>query len=350
MRRVLGGLAILGLLAGVWLLRTLWIGGFWRELTPRFAGTCRAVDGVPGPEDLTIHPRTGVAYVSSSDRLAQQAGGSPRGAIYAYDLRAPAPAPVNLTPDADPEFAPHGISLLVGADGRGDRLFVVNHARGRHTIEELEVGSDRLRHVRTLADPLLFSPNDVAAVGPDLLYVTNDHGFREGFARTLEEWLRLPVSNVVLFDGRGFRVAAKGIRLANGIAASADGGTLYVNSSVGRETRVYARDAASGALALRERIFLGTAPDNVEVDAQGDLWIGAHPNLFAFVAYRSGRRPRAPSQVVRASHRGGRWSVEEVFLDPGERLSASSVAARSGDRLLIGGIFEPRFLDCPLPR
>jgi hypothetical protein len=62
------------------------------------------------------------------------------------------------------------------------------------------------------------------------------------------------------------------------------------------------------------------------------------------------RRPNAPSQVVRASHRDGRWSVEEVFLDPGERLSASSVAARSGDRLLIGGIFEPRFLDCRLPQ
>ena len=347
---MLAGLAVLVLILGVWLLRTLWIGGFWRDLTPRFAGSCRGVEGVPGPEDITIHPRTGIAYVSSSDRLAWQAGGSPHGAIYGYDLRAAAPAPVNLTPEADPEFAPHGISLLLGADGGRDRLFVVNHARGRQTIEEFEVGPERLSHLRTLADPLLFSPNDVVALGPDLLYVTNDHGFGEGFARTLEEWLRLPVSDVVVFDGRGFRVAARGIRLANGIAASADGTSVYVNSSVGRETRAYARDAVTGSLALRERIFLDTAPDNVEVDARGDLWIGAHPNLFAFVAYRSGRRPNAPSQVVRASHRDGRWSVEEVFLDPGERLSASSVAARSGDRLLIGGIFEPRFLDCRLPQ
>jgi arylesterase/paraoxonase len=345
MRRLSTAIAVVILLFGVWLLCTLSIGGYWRDLSPRFAGSCREVAGVPGPEDITIHPRLGIAYVSSTDRRAVAAGEPGAGAIYGYDLAAPSAVPVNLTRDADTDFQPHGISLWTAPDGRAV-LFAVNHAGGRHTIEKFEVLPGRLERMRTLADPLLVSPNDVVAVGPDLVYVTNDHRWTDGPLRVLEEWLRLPASNVVVFDGLGFRVAASGIRLANGIAASADGTTIYVASPVGREIRVYARDAVTSDLAFSERVGLGTAPDNVEVDSEGRLWVGAHPNLFAFVAHRNGRRPNAPSHVVRAARSGDGWSVEEVFLDPGERLSASSVAAVHGDRLLIGGIWEPRFLDC----
>ena len=42
-------------------------------------------------------------------------------------------------------------------------------------------------------------------------------------------------------------------------------------------------------------------------------------------------------------------TLEKVFLDTGETLSASSVAAVHGNRLLIGGSYEPRLLDCRLP-
>jgi arylesterase/paraoxonase len=253
---------------------------------------------------------------------------------------------VNLTPDADPDFRPHGLSLWVAPDGN-DRLFVINHQGGRHTIEEFEVRAERLAHVRTLADPLLRSPNDLVAVGPDRLYVTNDHRWPRGVARTLEEWLRLPASDVIAWDGRGFGVAATGIRLSNGINASRDGSTVFVASPTGRELLVYDRDAASGALRLRERIDLGTAPDNVEVADDGSLWVGAHPKLLALVAHGNGAPEHSPSQVVRASPRaGGGYAVEEVLLDTGERQCGSSVAAVRGDRLLVGGIFEDHVLDC----
>jgi arylesterase/paraoxonase len=350
MRRVLVAFAILLLVGAVWLLRTFWIGGYWRDLSPRFAGTCTPIEGMPGPEDLTIHPRTGIAYVSSADRRALAAGDEPRGAIFALDLSAEKPVPKNLTPDAPPDSHFHGISLWVG-DGGPDLLFVVNHPGDRHTIEVYEVGAERLVHRRTLSDPLLRSPNDLVALGPERLYVSNDHGWRDGLPRTVEEWFRIPVSDVVTWDGRGFRVAATGIKLANGIHASADGRSVYVASPTGREIRVYARDEASGALALQQRVALGTAPDNIEVASDGSLWVGAHPNLFALVAHmRRGGRAHAPAQVVRAAPQpDGSFRVEEVFMDPGQRMCASSVAAVQGDRLLIGGILEPWVLDCRMP-
>ena len=78
-------LLLIVLLVAAWLARTLWLGGVFRTLEPHFAGRCSEVAGIPGPEDLTIHPRTGVAYVSACDRFALERGESPRGALYAFD-------------------------------------------------------------------------------------------------------------------------------------------------------------------------------------------------------------------------------------------------------------------------
>ncbi len=342
-------LLLVVILVAVWLARTLWLAGVFRTLEPHFAGRCSEVAGIPGPEDLTIHPRTGVAYVSACDRFALERGESPRGALYAYVLDAPSPAPVKLTSAELTDACPHGISLQVDPDGQ-DRLFAIVHRGERHSIEVYDLVGDRLVHHESLADPLLVSPNDLVAVGRDALYVTNDHGWPPGFARTLEEWLRLPLATVVRWEGARFSKATSGIRLANGIQASPDGRTVFVAGSLDRGVRVYDRDAATGALTHRENVDLDTVPDNVELDAEGALWIGAHPKALELVQYRNGRAPRAPSQVVRASRTAdGGWDVEEVFLDAGETLSASSVAAVHGKRLLIGGIFEPRLLDCRLP-
>ena len=67
-------------------------------------------------------------------------------------------------------------------------LYVVNHAGGEHTIEVFDLSAGHLRKRTTLADPLVVSPNDVAAVGRDRLYITNDHGYPKGFMRAIEEF------------------------------------------------------------------------------------------------------------------------------------------------------------------
>jgi len=83
------------------------------------------------------------------------------------------------------------------------------------------------------------------------------------------------------------------------------------------------------------------------VDEDGGLWIGSHPKLLRFRAHAADPSKLSPSQVLHIS-RGpeGGYVVSEVYLGLGDRLSASSVAAVLGRRLLIGGIFDPRFLDC----
>jgi arylesterase/paraoxonase len=345
-RRLSIVVVVLVVIVAAAVLRTLWLAGQFRTLEPHFDGTCVPVEGIAGAEDITIHPRTGVAYLSAYDRRAAQAGEMGGGGIFAYDLGSRSPRVRSLTPEAAPDFHPHGISLHVSRDGP-DVLFVINHAAGRHTIEVYEVGDDLLRHRETLSDPLLLSPNDLVAVDSERFYVTNDHGNLEGFRRTLEEYLRLPLSNVVYYDGSQFREAAGGLQMANGINLSPDGQTLYVGSTIGRAVFVYDRDGETSNLVLREEVPLESGVDNIEVDAGGILWIGSHPKLLDVVAHASTPTRLAPSQVFRLEPRkDGSFDIEEVYLDLGEELSAASVAAVYRDRMIVGPIYDSKFLDC----
>jgi hypothetical protein len=38
--------------------------------------------------------------------------------------------------------------------------------------------------------------------------------------------------------------------------------------------------------------------------------------------------------------------IKEVYLNMGEEISASSVAAVYKNRMLVGAVFDPKFLDC----
>ena len=350
MRRVVGILLLLVVVAvSAWVVRLLWLTGAFRRIESRVAGTCRAVTGPIGPEDITIHPRTGVAYVSASDRRAATNGHATPGAIWAYDLNAPDAAPVNLTARADTRFQPHGISLWAGPDGR-DALFVVNHpvdgdTPAPHTIEIFDVTEGGLVHRATLTDPLLVMPNDLVAVGIDRFYVTNTHAHPPGTMQTIETYLQLAGARVIFYGPGGFRPALADLVFPNGINVSPDGKRLYVASTTDRNVRVYDRDPASEALAFRGTFPLGSGPDNIEVDASGNLWIAAHPKLLRVEAHRDDPATLSPSQVLRVSPTG---AVEEMYLDDGRIISGSSVAAASGNRVLIGEIFDDGFLDCTL--
>jgi arylesterase/paraoxonase len=100
-------------------------------------------------------------------------------------------------------------------------------------------------------------------------------------------------------------------------------------------------------LKLETEIALDTGVDNIEIDANGDVWIGAHPQLLKFVGHAGDSSKLSPSQVLRIRQNlSGDYAAEEIYLSDGKELSGSSVAAALENRLLIGAVFESRFLDC----
>src|SRR5262249_31722219 len=96
-RRLLIALGTGIVIVGVWFVWLLNAVGQFKTLRPHFDGTCTAVTGVVGAEDISIHPRTGVAYLSACDRLGLIPAGERKGAIYAYDLTPPSPRSLHST-------------------------------------------------------------------------------------------------------------------------------------------------------------------------------------------------------------------------------------------------------------
>lgn len=186
------------------------------------------------------------------------------------------------------------------------------------------------------------------AFGLNQCYFTNDHAYANGLMRSIEDCGRL-MANLIYHDGSSYNEAAAGFSYANGVNASPDGEKLYLTATTERILHVFKRDIPLGSFDLVTDIELGIGGDNIEIDAKGEIWIGAHPQLLKFVSHAADRSKLSPSQVPCIKQNWpGDYAVEEIYLNDGQALSGSSVAAVMGNRLLIGAVLEHRFLDCSM--
>jgi arylesterase/paraoxonase len=346
MRNVLIGLGVVVVLVLARMLSVLIpAAGTFADLQSQLPASCEALTIAPGTEDVTVDAATGLAFVSTDDRR-----GGARGGIYAFNIHDTASLHLVST-DAPADFHPHGISLWTGPDG-AQRLFVVNHRADHidpadaHAIEIFDVGANgMLSHVESVQYADLTSPNDVVAVGAREFYATNDRAYHDGMMATLEAYFALPLSGISHFDGSTGRIAADGIAYANGINISADGTQVYVSELLLRRIRFYERDVASGDLSFTHAVNVPTAPDNIEVDSDENLWTGGHPRVLDFVAHATDENEIAPSHVVRLNLQTREASTVLMSLD-GE-LNASSVASYHEGVLIVGAVFDDQVLVCP---
>jgi arylesterase / paraoxonase len=328
--------------------------GMFKTISPHFEGKIQKLElPIAGPEDITIDRQTGFAFISVDDRRVNNKNPATLdGAILLMDLSDSIHGLKNITPTGFQDFHPHGISLWTEPDGR-QFLFVVNHRQKswEQVIERFAWRNDSLIHLESIIDAnLMTSPNDVTAVGERSFYVTNDHAYsKSGINRTLEDYLQRAISYVNYYDGASFRKVATGIAYANGINRSADLRQLYVAACTGRKVLIYDRNTTSGELTLELEIDVNTGVDNIELDENGSLWIGSHPQLLKFVAHAADPAKFSPSQVIKLSKdKDGKYQLEEIFLNDGSSYSGSTVAAVYKDKILIGSVFEKNFLVCTL--
>lgn len=328
--------------------KTLYEAGTFKSIKSRFAGTQKIIAvAAGGAEDITINQQTGIAYISADARRATLAGKAnpAKGTIYWLDVKNPNALPVDMLPGFKPEFHPHGISYFKTTSGK-ELLFVINHTQKNTSqkVERFEIRGKKLVHLETIQDKLMTSPNDLVAVGEQQFYITNDHGYLKGFKRKMEEYLRLPLGYVNFYNGKTMTKVAEGITYANGINIGDDKRTVFVASPTNNQLFVFNRKT-DNTLEKTETIGLGTGADNIELDAQGNLWMGCHPKLFAFVAHKKNPKKKAPSEVIKLAYQSkGVYELKSVYMDDGTHLSASSVAAAYKDNLLIGGVFDKKFV------
>lgn len=309
-----------------------------------------------GTEDIEIDRETGLVMITGMNRFEYGTENQdPVDGIYGLVINPDGSSDAKelslLSVDAPVPFHPHGIGLWQGETRQGvieKRLFVVNH-RSHHdkAIEIFRVTTDlKLAHIETITSPEIYSPNDVAPVGEVSFYVTNDAGRGDGLIRTLEQYLFLPRSGAAFYDGeKAFEVVA-GQVYANGINTSADFKSVYLVNASAQKINAFERQS-DNSLRHTKTFKLNTAPDNVNVAADGSLWIGAHAKLFDYLSYTKKKQPTAPSHVVRIDPVTGE-SETILYTENGE-LSASSAAATYAGRLLVGSVYEGAILSCPYP-
>jgi arylesterase / paraoxonase len=330
-------------------------GGQFRTLEPHFAGTCESVPLSVSAEDIQIDRAANVAYLSALDRRGQVEGKDVRGTVLRIDLKV---QPLTATPAlvADPpDFRPHGMSLHAAPDG-AQRLFVLSHPPGQpHTVEIFERNAEgRFAHVQTVRSPLLVKPNAIAAVSPTQFYVANDSGARSRMERVMEMLFRRKLASLVYFEkGRTANVGPK-IASGTGMAASADGRRVYVSESNRHKVLFFERGLTSGDLRLRDEVDVGSHADNLNVAADGAIWVTSHPKVMALARQFGDASKVSPTQIVRVDpDPAARERVQEIYLNLGEEMSAGSVAATytdaQGDAMLVGSITARKVLACRLP-
>ena len=340
--RIFGFFAVLLLFAGAAIYGGLRSFNHFAEIDHVFEGQCTPVRGIIGPEDIQIDPRRSRAFISSLDRRADNV----RGAIHIFDLNNPLSEGTwrDRTGGEPVAFEPFGMDFY--DDGEVRRLFVVNQAN--NGVEMFDVAGDgALTHLETFTERRLTSPNSVVAVGRRSFYVTND--VRPGRSSRMGDlhFLTRAASGQVLFtDGTIWRIAAEGLRFANGIDISPDGARAYVAETAGGAVQLFERNTETGALAPAGEIKLDASPDNLMVDEAGAVWIAALPKPLTTPRHRANPETLSPSQVIRI---GADGKPRTIYRDNGEELSASTTAARLDRTLLIGGLYDETFLICGLP-
>ncbi|HMQ48705.1 MAG TPA: SMP-30/gluconolactonase/LRE family protein [Saprospiraceae bacterium] len=343
MKNWYSGLVVLALLVLVLVGRTLWYAGTFKVLKPHSTSEkITTIPGMMGAEDITFDHQTGVALISSYDRRSVRAGVPAKGAIYQLDFSTSPPRIVDLTLAFEQaDFHPHGIALFMDPVDGSKWLLAVNHRDSFHCVEIFRYTDTALVHSETIRSPLMVSPNDLVATGKRSFYFTNDHGEPGGVSHW-KDFLVIGTGQVGYFDGQEVKILAKGIRYANGINISQDGKTLYVAATTDGSIIQY----EVAPFRRIGKINCRTGVDNLEWDEHGNLWVGAHPKMLAFLGHSKSAQKQSPSQILKVYWEEEQQAqVEEIYLSKGEPLSGSSVAAVFQNRLLMGTVFEDGILE-----
>ncbi len=316
--------------------------GYFRTIENTFNGKVVKEIPIEGAEDIMLVQDTGFALVSASPRKKSLDEQEKLGGLYLMDLSSKDYSIKKVTADLNIPFAPHGISMYKMDSTH--TVMAVNHTLNGHSFEVFKLRDSVLTFERTITNPALVSPNDVVMIDENRFYFTNDHKYEDGIGRLLEDYGGLGLSNVMYFDGETYNEVAKGIGYANGINYDSKRKLLFVAEPRNFKVKVYNANE-DGSLNFIEDIDCGTGVDNIEFDVEGNLWIGAHPNLLAFSSYAGGNKETAPSEIIKIVYRGTNdYTIEQVYMNDGSEMSASTVAAPYQDIILTGNVMDEHFL------
>jgi arylesterase/paraoxonase len=317
--------------------------GFFRTVKNQMNGKIILKVPISGVEDLTIDENDDFGIFISYNRAAERDGKPQNNGIYFLDFRPDTFELKEITGSFKNKIQPHGISLIQ-LDSNHHKLFIVNHFEGE-SIEIFDLyNRDSLVHDKTLEHELIYSANDIVAISETQFYFTNDHYYQSKLGLLFENYSGISKCETIYFDGENYRIVNNNMAYANGINYDKNRNLMFIASPRGFLINVFER-TENGDLNFVESIDCETGVDNIELDKDGNIWVGCHPNLLTFDSYNKGKRENSPSEIIKINYRKkGDYDIEKVYINDGEIIAASTVAGIYKDLIIIGSVLDDHFV------
>ena len=344
------------------------------EATPGPIIDCVAKDGArpickfQSPEDIVALPGNEALLISGYGAIGADGGVRKPGGLYLFPLSSEIPttlyaggtdADVAETGWGDPtcpappreKFNAHGIDLVRRDDGRL-ALLVVQHF-GREAVEFFEAlgeGTDwRLAWKGCVLAPPDASLNEVVGLPNGDFYTTRMASI-SGASDFTETIPTEPTGHAYAWSASGGYRKIEGTDgvMPNGIAASADGKTLYLNVTMQNEIRKI--DVESGRLIAKAAVKM---PDNVTWAPDGKRLLVA--SLHGFETTNFGVCVDVPEGAcpipfaIQAVDAETMTPLGPVYESSGAPMGGGTVGLQVGNELFIGSFTGDRILRVALP-
>ncbi|KAG0292178.1 Serum paraoxonase/arylesterase 2 [Linnemannia gamsii] len=349
------------------------LGLFLGDIQPFNTAGCEVVPGgLEACEDIHLHRESGLAFMACGNAEARKDWFPPMARLNASadDIAFQDKFVIyNVATEkyAEMELAglPEGTDRVFHGIGVHERspteltIFLVNHRRGGSVIEVLEytIGDKVVQYKETIRHELIRTPNDILATGPRSFYVSNDHKYKSGVNRELEEVLRRPLGNVIYYSPESTFVAYSNVVSANGITSNKDQSLIYLSACHGAGVHIL-RANPDHTLIEEEFLKLDFYNDNPSYEPETDsVFMTGHvkPLILTMGLKKKGIQLNGPSKIVKISKDvlNGGHRVETVLEDDGGLISTGTVSAVDRKRgvMLVGTAFSNRgVVRCPIPQ
>ncbi|KUI69651.1 Serum paraoxonase/arylesterase 1 [Cytospora mali] len=364
--------------------------GMFRELksTPlAYPGDLVTIKDTTHCEDIHYYPLTNTLFTACEDVSATRFAWFPplayyddasmawnsKGSIHTIDPETKTSKRLQFE-NFDGPFITHGIDVLADLErpeGEAVYIFAVNHVpneafyprsggssdvdpattpkvASRIEVFHHVIGSDSVNYVRTIAHPSIKTPNDIYAVSPTEIYVTNDHYYLEGYLRTIEEfWPGAKWSNVihatVSEDGSvQADVALDKLHNPNGMAHGPNKDDILVSSAIGGHLWVGKLQSVEKTIAVEGNIDIDSTTDNpsyfsdpysdVGGDASGYIMPGLTRgiDLGKYGQDPLGKEGSMVWYVTPSKNTTGTWDKKLLWEDDGSKIRNAAAAVLIG--------------------